>query len=57
MSNAANITASQIETLRYEAAVAGDSEQVDICDRALDGDTNARAECAAVISDAEAMLD
>ncbi len=51
------ITDSQIETLRTEAAAAGDAEQVGLCDRALDGDTGARQQCAEVIDDATAQDD
>lgn len=46
-----------IEQLRLEAAEAGDLAQVDICDRALDGDKEARAECARVIQEAYDALD
>ncbi len=42
----------EIDDLRTEAGQAGDREQVAICDRALDGDLPARAECARVIADA-----
>lgn len=41
--------------LRAEAGVAGDLEQVAVCDRALAGDLDAQAECERVISDASAM--
>ena len=51
------LTDDQIQALRDEAAEAGDLEQVAICDRALDLDTEARAECARVIDDARAMDD
>ncbi len=51
------ITNSQIETLRTEAAAAGDAEQVSLCDRALDGDTDARQQCAEAIDDATAQDD
>lgn len=47
--------AAAIERLRTEAATAGDLAQVAICDRALDGDETARAECARVIRAAAAM--
>lgn len=53
--DAAEITDAQIEALRTEAGGAGDSAQVAICDRALQGDESARAECARVIADAQAM--
>lgn len=49
------LTDDQIRTLSTEAAVAGDMEQVQICDRALDGDEAARRECVRVIRSAEAM--
>jgi len=52
----ATITDEQIEALRTEAGAAGDLDQVAICDRALlEGDAEARAECARVIADAEAQ--
>ena len=41
---------SDIEELRTEAGEAGDEAQVALCDRALDGDMMARAECARVIA-------
>lgn len=47
MSNSQNI-----KTLRDEAAIAGDLEMVAICDRALDGDPEALAECEAVLAEA-----
>lgn len=50
MTDRTEITDTQIETLLTEASAAGDSEQVAICRRALDGDTEARAECARVIA-------
>jgi hypothetical protein len=50
-------TDTEIEALRYEAGCAGDTEQVAICDRALQGNDAARAECARVIADAQAMDD
>lgn len=46
-----------IEQLRLEAAEAGDLAQVYICDRALDGDKEALAECARVIQEAYDALD
>ncbi len=45
----------QIAALRSESGEAGDLEQVAICDRALEGDAGAIAECARVIRDAEAQ--
>lgn len=50
-------TTSQIESIRSEAARAGDLEMVTVCDQALDGDTAALAECAEVIATARAMED
>ena len=50
-----DITDTDIETLRTEAAQAGDAGMVGICGRALDGDDDARAECAEAIADAEAQ--
>lgn len=47
---ASRVTSEQIEALRSEAGSAGDLAQVVICDRALDGDFGARAECARVIA-------
>lgn len=44
------ITTEQIEALRTEAGAAGDSKQVELCTRALDGDADARRECATVIA-------
>lgn len=41
--------------LRDEAAVAGDMEQVRICDEALSGSRAARAECARVAAEARAQ--
>lgn len=46
-----------IETLRTEAAEAGDLAQVAICERALAGNESARLECERVIRDARAMED
>lgn len=50
------ITDAQIIALKYEAGCHADTEMVDICQRALDGDTEALAECVAVIRDYEAQL-
>ena len=44
-----------LEALRREAGEHGDPEQVDLCDRALDGDRDALLECARVIRRAEEM--
>ena len=54
---AETITDDQIQQLSDEAAQAGDGAQVDICERALGGDDEARASCAEAINDARAMLD
>ena len=51
------ITQEQIQALRDEAGQAGDLEQVAICDRALEGDETAMAECECVIADAAARAD
>mgnify|MGYP006921368559 CR=1 FL=1 len=45
----------QIEALRREASEAGDAAQVAACNKALDGDAEARRECARVIQAARAM--
>ncbi len=55
--NAANVTDSQIKTLRYEAGLAGDWKQVDLCGAALRGDKAARATCEQAIRAAAAMAD
>lgn len=46
-----------LRQLRVEAAEAGDFAQVALCDKALQGDDAARAECARVIRAAQAMHD
>lgn len=46
------VSSEQIEALRDEAGAAGDREQVELCDRALAGDSGAWSECAQVIEDA-----
>lgn len=43
------ITDAQITALRSEAGAAGDSEMVAICDRAIEGDDAARAECSEAV--------
>lgn len=48
------ISATDIETLGTEAAAAGDTEQVALCEQALAGSDAAWAACAAAISDARA---
>jgi hypothetical protein len=49
------ITDDQIERLQQEAAQAGDSAQVAICERAMTGDDDARRECQRVVADAAAQ--
>ena len=51
------ITTADIRALRDEAGEAGDLSQVAVCDRALDGDQDARAECERVILDARAQME
>lgn len=51
------ITKAQIEKLSDEAGEAGDLEQVAICNKALEGDAAAIAECARVITDAAGRAD
>ena len=46
------LTTEQIRALETEAGGAGDSEQVEICRRALSGDHDARVACANVIAEA-----
>lgn len=53
----AEVTDEQIEALRTEAGEAGDLEQVALCDRAIDGDADARAKCERVIRTAWAQQD
>jgi hypothetical protein len=48
-------TDQQVRDLRDEAATHGDTEMVRVCDEALDGDSDARAECARVITEAQSM--
>lgn len=52
-----NITTSQIEALRAEAASAGDEAGVILCDAALDGDETAIEAVVQSIRSAEAMED
>ena len=52
---ATQITSTRIETLRTEAAQAGDTKMVAICDRALNGSARATAECRKVIWHTEAQ--
>lgn len=49
------ITNTQIAALKSEAANAGDSKMVAICDRALDGSRRAVAQVRRVIADAAAQ--
>lgn len=51
------ITDIQIEQLKTEAGAHGDLDQVSMCERALEGDEAARAECAEVVAAALAMED
>jgi hypothetical protein len=46
---------SRIESLRAEAAAAGDTDQVVLCNLALVGDEEAQIECARVLARAEAQ--
>ena len=52
-----SMTRDAILALRTEAAAAGDTQQVAVCDAALDRDPHALAECARVIADAAAQDD
>ena len=51
------ITRKQVEQLRDEAGEHGDLDMVAVCDRALDGDAAAWAECEQVIRWARAMAE
>jgi len=51
-----SVTLAQIAALRTEAAAAGDTKQVQMCDRALAGSNRARQGCAKVIIAAEREL-
>lgn len=61
MTTIETITNQQIQELSIAAGSAGDTETVELCEIALYGDRAerqaARAKCAKVISDAEAMDD
>ena len=46
-----------IATLITEAGTAGDIDQVALCERALNGDAAALAQCERVIADADAQCD
>ncbi len=50
-------TTTEIRTLRAEAAAAGDTVMVDLCDLALAGDDLALRECSLAIKAARAMAD
>lgn len=52
-----DIDAADIRALRAEAAEAGDSGMVTLCDRALDGGALAWGECCDAIADARAQID
>ena len=54
MATQTEISEATIDALRTEAGAFGDYEMVEICDRALDGDEDARAECARVVYEARA---
>lgn len=47
----------RISALRSEAGQWGDLAQVEICDRAIDGDTDAIADCQSVMDEAAAADD
>jgi hypothetical protein len=51
------LTADMIQSLRDEAAAAGDEQMVRICDDAAAGSLDARGSCAACINVARAMDD
>lgn len=51
------VGAGAIRKLRDDAAVAGDDEQIRLCDRALAGDDGAWRKCERAIGDAQAMQD
>jgi hypothetical protein len=51
------IVAGDVRALRSEAAQAGDSGMVALCDRALTGDGLAWLQCCEVIEDARAQID
>lgn len=57
MTTIETVTAEQIRALRTEAREAGDTVQALLCTLALDGDESAKADCVAVIADAEARAD
>lgn len=45
------LTEATIRALRVDAGFAGDEEQIEICNRAIDGDAEARRQCAEVIAE------
>ena len=49
-------TARAIRALREEAGAAGDLEQVELCDRALAGNSEARKACMAALNAARAQV-
>jgi len=51
------MTHEQLRQLMAEAAEAGDLDQVDLCSRALRGDSAAVQACTAAIASAVAMLE
>lgn len=57
MTKTATITNENIRNLRNEAAAAGDSDMVRICERALAGSARAARECRKAIEAARAMGD
>ena len=57
MTTIKTITDREIQKLRDEAAAHGDKAQVGICDRALRGNSKARASCVEAINAASAMDD
>lgn len=48
MTNATDLTADTVETLRIEAGIAGDSEMVDMCDRWME-DEHTAADVQAIV--------
>jgi len=50
------ITTAAIRALHIDAAAAGDDDMTAICERAIGGDGDARAECARVIDAAAAQM-
>lgn len=55
MTTIATVTRAQLETLRDEAGSAADGERVAVCNKALDGDRPAIAECVRAMQEAEAQ--